>query len=70
MIITLYLLWTLMDGQPVDVDSYIVRDQCETVKTERKQLLKDAYVQTKREELTKYEIVGCQQVDVKVPGQS
>lgn len=65
--LTLYLLWTLMSGQPVDVDSYIVKDQCEGVLAERRELLKEAYAQTHREELTKYSFVGCQPVEVSVP---
>lgn len=67
MTITLYLLWTIMAGSPVDVDSFIRKDQCESVLVERTELLKDAYAQTKREELTKYSFVGCQPVEVPVP---
>jgi len=65
-----YLLWTLMSGQPVDVDAYLVKDQCEQVMTERRELLKDAYAQTHREELAKVEFVGCPAVELKVPKNS
>lgn len=64
MTVTVFLLWTLMSGAPVDVDAFIVQDQCEAVLAERRALLKDAYAQSKREELTKYTFRGCQPVEV------
>ena len=65
--ITIYLLWTLMAGQPVDVDAYITKDACLQVLAERTELLKNAKIQTRHPDLEKVTFVKCQPLEISVP---
>lgn len=70
-LITIWLVWTLINGQPHDVDAFMTKTQCETTVLERQSLLREAIAgiqnESKKAELLKWSIVGCTQADV-TPG--
>ncbi len=63
--ITVYLVWTLLAGQPVDVNSYMTKDSCESQLNEAKEML--AHAKKQRPDVPDFVLVGCQPVPVQ-PG--
>jgi len=70
-VITIWLLWTLVNGTPRDVDAFLTKGQCETTVLERQSLLRDALAnikdEAKRNEILKWSIAGCTEAQV-TPG--
>lgn len=65
--ITIWLLWTLVNGQVRDVDAFITKSQCEATVLERQALLREAVAavsEDKKLELMKWTITGCTSVEV------
>lgn len=62
---TIYLLWTLLAGQPVDVDAFIVKDQCVTMRAERTEML--AHARAQRPDVPPFEFSPCVGISVTGP---
>ena len=60
--ITIWLAWTLLSGQPVDVNSYMTEDSCKASVVEAQEMLSHARHQNAQ--VPDYAIVGCQAVPV------
>ena len=63
--ITVYLVWTLLNGQPVDVNSYMTKDMCESQLVEAKSML--AHAKKQHPNVPDFDLVGCQSIEVMVP---
>ena len=67
MTVTIWLLWTLVAGQPQDVDSFLFQGQCKEALAAYQGVIAKAYEQTKNEELKKMELIGCIPLEIKTP---
>jgi hypothetical protein len=65
MTITLWLCWTLLAGQPVDVNSFMTEDQCHANLAEATDMLKAAKAQ--HPGVPDFTFVGCIPVVVVMP---
>lgn len=63
--ITVWLVWTLLAGQPVDVNSYMTESMCKSQLLEAREMLADAKKQ--HPDIPNFVLVGCQAVPVQ-PG--
>jgi hypothetical protein len=61
--ITLWLVWTLLGGQPVDANTYMTEDACKTQLVEAREML--AHAKAQRPDIPDFQLVGCQPVPVK-----
>ncbi len=63
--ITIWIVWTLLSGQPVDVNTYMNEDMCERQLSETREMLKNAKAQ--RKDVPDFELMGCYALEVSVP---
>jgi len=62
---TLWIVWTLLAGQPVDANTYMTQAMCESQLAEAKEMLRHAKAQ--RKDAPDYELMGCYAVEAAVP---
>jgi hypothetical protein len=60
--ITLWLVWTLLAGHPVDVNSYMTESACKYQLAEASEMLANAKLQ--HSGVPDFKLVGCQAVPV------
>ena len=63
--ITIWIVWTLLSGQPVDVNTYMTQDMCERQLEESRAMIKSAKAQHK--DTPDFSLLGCYAIDVSVP---
>ena len=67
MTVTIFFLWQLVAGKPVDVDAFLSQPQCLEMAAGLEDRLKLAIAQTDNAELKKYKITGCHPMEINVP---
>ena len=65
LMITIWIVWTLLSGQPVDVNTYMNQDMCERQLAESREMLKSAKAQHK--DVPDFALLGCYALDVSPP---
>jgi len=64
-VITIWIVWTLLSGQPVDVNTYMSQDMCERQLDESRSMLKNA--KAHRPDVPDFELLGCYAIEAAVP---
>lgn len=65
--IKIFLLWTLLNGQPVDVDAFASQDQCLASAELGRENLKKALSSPQGDQVKGIALIGCQPVETALP---